>query len=72
MEDARLAAATDDAALVEGIGGSVRVVEAPADNLKVTHRGDLERAERLLRERAGAARAAPGPATPEPSDAPPC
>jgi 2-C-methyl-D-erythritol 4-phosphate cytidylyltransferase len=36
VEDAVLAAATDDASLVEAAGGAVRVVEAPAENLKVT------------------------------------
>jgi 2-C-methyl-D-erythritol 4-phosphate cytidylyltransferase len=46
-----LAAATDDASLVEAAGGSVRVVEAPADNLKVTRPLDLELAEALLRAR---------------------
>jgi 2-C-methyl-D-erythritol 4-phosphate cytidylyltransferase len=46
-----LAAATDDASLVEAAGGSVRVVEAPADNLKVTRPVDLELAEALLRAR---------------------
>ncbi|HET8673200.1 MAG TPA: 2-C-methyl-D-erythritol 4-phosphate cytidylyltransferase [Thermoleophilaceae bacterium] len=47
-----LAAATDDAALVEAAGGSVRVLESPADNIKVTRRVDLELAEALLRSRA--------------------
>jgi 2-C-methyl-D-erythritol 4-phosphate cytidylyltransferase len=51
---AALAAATDDASLVEAAGGSVRVVEAPADNLKVTGPLDLERAEALLLARAAA------------------
>jgi 2-C-methyl-D-erythritol 4-phosphate cytidylyltransferase len=46
-----LAAATDDASLVEAAGGSVRVVEAPADNIKVTRPVDLELAESLLRSR---------------------
>ena len=46
-----LAAATDDAALVEAAGGSVRVVEAPADNIKVTRPLDLRLAEALLLER---------------------
>ena len=46
-----LAAATDDAMLVEAGGGSVRIVEAPAENLKVTGPLDLERAEALLRAR---------------------
>ena len=43
-----LAAATDDAALVEEIGGSVRVVESYPENLKVTTAADLATAERLL------------------------
>ena len=46
-EDA-LAAATDDAALVEARGGSVRVVDAPPENLKVTRPADLRIAEALL------------------------
>jgi 2-C-methyl-D-erythritol 4-phosphate cytidylyltransferase len=50
-DDEALAAATDDAALVEAAGGSVRVVEAPADNIKVTRAVDLLVAEALLRGR---------------------
>jgi 2-C-methyl-D-erythritol 4-phosphate cytidylyltransferase len=46
-----LAAATDDAWLVERAGGTVRVVTAPAENLKVTTRGDLHVAELALRAR---------------------
>jgi 2-C-methyl-D-erythritol 4-phosphate cytidylyltransferase len=46
-----LAAATDDASLVEAAGGSVRVVEAPAENIKVTRAVDLALAEALLRGR---------------------
>ncbi len=46
-----LAAATDDAMLVEQDGGRVRVVQAPAENLKVTTHVDLMLAELLLRER---------------------
>jgi 2-C-methyl-D-erythritol 4-phosphate cytidylyltransferase len=46
--EAALAAATDDAALVEEIGGTVRVVEAPPENLKVTRASDLRLAEVLL------------------------
>lgn len=46
-----LAAATDDAGLVEQAGGRVHVVESPAENLKVTTPGDLRLAELLLRER---------------------
>jgi 2-C-methyl-D-erythritol 4-phosphate cytidylyltransferase len=46
-----LAAATDDAMLIEAAGGSVRVVEAPYDNLKVTRPVDLRVADALLAER---------------------
>ena len=49
--DEALAAATDDAALVEAAGGAVRVVEAPPENLKVTGPLDLERAAAMLRAR---------------------
>jgi 2-C-methyl-D-erythritol 4-phosphate cytidylyltransferase len=43
--------ATDDAALLERGGVIVTVVEASADNFKVTLPGDLARAEAVLRER---------------------
>ena len=43
-----LAAATDDAALVEAAGGSVVVVDAPPENIKVTTPLDLRLAEALL------------------------
>jgi 2-C-methyl-D-erythritol 4-phosphate cytidylyltransferase len=46
-----LAAATDDAWLVEQAGGSVHVVESPAENLKVTTPVDRRLAEILLNER---------------------
>lgn len=49
--DAELAAATDDAMLVERDGGSVRIVAAPPENLKVTTALDLAVAELLLRAR---------------------
>ena len=49
--DEVLAAATDDASLVEAAGGRVRVVEAPRENLKVTTPVDLRVAELLLGER---------------------
>ena len=42
---------TDDAAVVEAIGGRVVVVPGPRDNLKITEPEDLARAEALLRER---------------------
>jgi len=45
---AALAAATDDAHLVEELGGTVRVVEAPPENIKVTRESDLRIAEALL------------------------
>jgi 2-C-methyl-D-erythritol 4-phosphate cytidylyltransferase len=46
-----LASATDDAWLVERMGGSVVVVEAPRENLKVTTAVDLAVAELLLARR---------------------
>jgi 2-C-methyl-D-erythritol 4-phosphate cytidylyltransferase len=46
-----IGAATDDASLVEAMGGTVHVVPAPRDNLKVTTELDLRVAELLLRER---------------------
>jgi 2-C-methyl-D-erythritol 4-phosphate cytidylyltransferase len=49
--DEVLAGATDDAWLVERAGGTVRVVAAPAANVKVTTPGDLRVAELALRER---------------------
>lgn len=51
VDDSTLAAATDDASLVEAAGGAVLVVEAPPDNLKVTRALDLQLAEALLRAR---------------------
>jgi 2-C-methyl-D-erythritol 4-phosphate cytidylyltransferase len=51
VADDVLAAATDDAWLVERAGGRVRVVEAPRENLKVTSPVDLRVAELLLAER---------------------
>jgi 2-C-methyl-D-erythritol 4-phosphate cytidylyltransferase len=44
-------AATDDAALVERLGGEVRMVDAGAHNLKVTRPGDLVLAEAVLAAR---------------------
>jgi 2-C-methyl-D-erythritol 4-phosphate cytidylyltransferase len=49
-----LAAATDDAGLVEVLGGRVGVIPAPRENLKVTTPLDLRVAEALLVERAAA------------------
>jgi 2-C-methyl-D-erythritol 4-phosphate cytidylyltransferase len=42
------AGATDDAMLVEALGGTVQVVPGEPGNLKITDPGDLEIAERLL------------------------
>ncbi len=42
------AGATDDAMLVEALGGAVLVVPGEPDNLKITAPEDLEAAERLL------------------------
>ncbi len=50
-DPAALAAATDDASLVEEIGGTVHVVEAPPQNMKVTNASDLRVAETLLDHR---------------------
>src|SRR4051812_32851876 len=47
-----VAAATDDASLVERLGGEVRLVPAPRENLKITTAADLRLAELLLRDRA--------------------
>jgi 2-C-methyl-D-erythritol 4-phosphate cytidylyltransferase len=43
--------ATDEAALVAAGGGSVRLIEGPSDNIKVTTPTDLRLAEALLRDR---------------------
>ncbi|MGZ6697639.1 MAG: 2-C-methyl-D-erythritol 4-phosphate cytidylyltransferase, partial [Solirubrobacteraceae bacterium] len=51
QDDAVLAAATDDASLVEAQGGTVRVVAVAEPNLKVTTPLDLRVAELLLAER---------------------
>ena len=49
VEESVLASATDDASLVEAAGGSVRVVQAPPENMKVTGPADLRLVEALLR-----------------------
>lgn len=49
--DEVLAAATDDASLVEQAGGRVHLVESPRENLKVTTPVDLRLAALLLEER---------------------
>jgi 2-C-methyl-D-erythritol 4-phosphate cytidylyltransferase len=51
VDAASLAAATDDASLVERAGGSVRVVESPPETMKVTTELDLRVAEAILRSR---------------------
>jgi len=43
--------ATDEAALVVAAGGTVRLIEGPSDNIKVTTPTDLRLAEALLSER---------------------
>jgi 2-C-methyl-D-erythritol 4-phosphate cytidylyltransferase len=47
-DEMALAAATDDASLVEEMGGTVRVVDAPPENIKVTRETDLRMVEALL------------------------
>jgi 2-C-methyl-D-erythritol 4-phosphate cytidylyltransferase len=51
VDEEVLAAATDDAWLVERAGGRVRLVEAAPENLKVTTPTDLQLAGLLLRQR---------------------
>jgi 2-C-methyl-D-erythritol 4-phosphate cytidylyltransferase len=51
LPPAEVDAATDEAMLVERSGGRVRIVPAPAENLKVTTPLDLRVAERLLADR---------------------
>ena len=43
-----LAAATDDASLIEAAGGAVGVIESPSGNIKVTVPADLDLAALLL------------------------
>jgi 2-C-methyl-D-erythritol 4-phosphate cytidylyltransferase len=50
-DDSVLAAATDDASLVEEAGGTIAVVEAPRENIKVTTPLDLRVAEAVLEAR---------------------
>ena len=49
--DAASTGATDDAMLVEALGGTVQVVPGEPGNLKITDPGDLGAAERLLAAR---------------------
>jgi 2-C-methyl-D-erythritol 4-phosphate cytidylyltransferase len=42
---------TDDASLVESVGGRIAVVEGSPENFKITDRGDLRHAEQILAER---------------------
>jgi 2-C-methyl-D-erythritol 4-phosphate cytidylyltransferase len=49
--DGVLRASTDDASLVEGLGGRVAVVEGSPENFKITDRVDLRLAEQILAER---------------------
>jgi 2-C-methyl-D-erythritol 4-phosphate cytidylyltransferase len=51
VDDAILALATDDAWLIERVGGSVRIVESSPANFKITTPHDLRIAEMMLRER---------------------
>jgi 2-C-methyl-D-erythritol 4-phosphate cytidylyltransferase len=47
-DPATLAAASDDASLVDDVGGVITVVESYPENLKVTRESDLRIAEALL------------------------
>jgi 2-C-methyl-D-erythritol 4-phosphate cytidylyltransferase len=46
-----LNAFTDDASIFERAGGRVQLIPGSEGNLKITHEGDFELAERLLREK---------------------
>jgi 2-C-methyl-D-erythritol 4-phosphate cytidylyltransferase len=48
LDTERIADATDDASLVEALGGEVRIVQSSAHNFKITWPEDLQRAEALL------------------------
>lgn len=61
LGDAALAAATDDASLIESFGGEVRLVPTTTQNFKVTTPQDLHLAELILRDRRAAA-LSPAPA----------
>jgi 2-C-methyl-D-erythritol 4-phosphate cytidylyltransferase len=50
-DGAPAAGATDDAMLVESMGGTVQVVPGERGNLKITDPDDLRVAERILAER---------------------
>jgi len=50
-DDSVLAGATDDASLVEEAGGTIAVVEAPRENIKVTTPLDLRVADAVLEAR---------------------
>jgi 2-C-methyl-D-erythritol 4-phosphate cytidylyltransferase len=51
LREGDLSRATDDAQLVEAVGGDIRVVESPRHNVKVTNEQDLRIAELLLGQR---------------------
>ncbi len=51
QSDDVLMAATDDSALVEALGGRVRVVEGSPENFKITNQLDLRHAEQVLAHR---------------------
>ncbi len=51
LGDAALAAATDDASLIESFGGEVSLVPTTSQNFKVTTPEDLHLAELILRDR---------------------
>ena len=51
VDEPVLAAATDDASLVEAAGGTIALVEAPRENIKVTTQLDLRVAEVMLAAR---------------------
>jgi 2-C-methyl-D-erythritol 4-phosphate cytidylyltransferase len=67
VSDDELAAATDDAWLVERRGGRVLIVASPPENIKVTVPLDLRVAELLLAERGDGDRAGDGRGATDPA-----
>lgn len=51
LGEADLAAATDDASLVERLGIEVALIDAPPENIKVTNPNDIKLAQLLLADR---------------------
>lgn len=51
FENKDKASFTDDASMVEYVGGKVRIIEGDTENLKITHPKDIPLAEQILKSR---------------------